>query len=80
MNKGEKVCELLPKLLVIFDEHEITILDLAFIISKYCEDLLSEEGDMLMENEPETYDKYTNLKNDLDQYAWDLLTTLVDKE
>ncbi|MED2186816.1 hypothetical protein [Bacillus wiedmannii] len=69
--KNEDITRLVLSLQDIFAKHEITHIDLAHMVSSYCEDFLEEESDI----EPETVEKYTNLQIDL----WDVLTALVDE-
>ncbi|AXY09915.1 hypothetical protein CUC43_25600 [Bacillus thuringiensis LM1212] len=72
--KNEETLRIVLRLQEIFARYEITPLDLAHMVSSYCEDFLAED----VEIEPETLEKYTNLQIDLDQYVWDLLTVLSD--
>ncbi|WP_459503099.1 hypothetical protein [Bacillus sp. C1] len=72
-NEG-KVMELIFSLQKILEKHEITHLDLAFMVSSFCEEFTNEETDV----EPETFEKYTRLQTDVDNYIWNVLTTLAD--
>ncbi|MCC2538651.1 MULTISPECIES: hypothetical protein [Bacillus cereus group] len=70
--KNEEILRIALRLKEIFERYEITPIDLAHMVSSYCEDFLAEDVDI----EPETLEKYTNLQIDLDQYVWDVLTVL----
>ncbi len=76
MINEKQVRKQISELWVILNRYEITHLDLAHMISAYCEEFVDEE----IEVDSETLEKYTDLQCDIDDYIWKLLTLALENE
>lgn len=66
INQEDKIQYAIIKFYALLGKHDIDVLELAMMISDYCERFLEEEAEEL-----ETIEKYSKMKKDMDQYVED---------